>query len=52
MNNKRLILALFCLSESAIADDTFFDRYQGKKQKLKQLMKDWETIHFELDEIS
>ncbi|WP_431137369.1 ABC-F family ATP-binding cassette domain-containing protein [Psychroserpens mesophilus] len=38
--------------DATVADETFFDRYQSKKNKLKQLMSDWESIHFELDELS
>ena len=38
--------------DATAADPSFFDRYQVKKEKLKQLMTDWETIQFELDELS
>ena len=38
--------------DATVADATFFDRYQTKKEKLKKLMSDWESIHFELDELS
>ena len=38
--------------DATAADPSFFDRYQAKKEKLKQLMSGWETIQFELDELS
>jgi ATP-binding cassette subfamily F protein 3 len=38
--------------DATAADAGFFDRYQGKKDKLKKLMADWETVQFELDELS
>ncbi|MBR9844906.1 MAG: ABC-F family ATP-binding cassette domain-containing protein [Algicola sp.] len=38
--------------DATVADTSFFDRYQAKKTKLKKLMADWESIHFELDELS
>ena len=38
--------------DATAADPSFFDRYQAKKEKLKQLMADWETVQFQLDELS
>lgn len=38
--------------DATVADAAFFDRYQAKKDKLKKLMTDWETITIELDEMS
>jgi ATP-binding cassette subfamily F protein 3 len=38
--------------DATASDASFFDRYQAKKNKLKQLMTDWETIQYELDELS
>ena len=38
--------------DATVADDTFFDRYQSKKQQLKQLMSDWEMIQLNLEELS
>ncbi|WP_456440824.1 ABC-F family ATP-binding cassette domain-containing protein [Psychroserpens sp.] len=38
--------------DATVSDDTFFDRYQSKRQKLKQLMKDWETIQLDLEKLS
>jgi ATP-binding cassette subfamily F protein 3 len=35
-----------------IADNSFFDRYQSKKKKLKQLMSDWENVTLDLEGIS
>lgn len=38
--------------DATVADHTFFDKYQGKKKRLQKLMEDWETIQFELEELS
>ncbi|WP_204346794.1 ABC-F family ATP-binding cassette domain-containing protein [Psychroserpens algicola] len=38
--------------DATVADTTFFDRYQSKKEQLKQLMEDWETIQYQLEELS
>ncbi|MEM5564148.1 ABC-F family ATP-binding cassette domain-containing protein [Psychroserpens sp. AS72] len=38
--------------DATASDASFFDRYQAKKDKLKKLMADWETITLELDELS
>ncbi|WP_299337181.1 ABC-F family ATP-binding cassette domain-containing protein [uncultured Psychroserpens sp.] len=38
--------------DTTVADETFFDRYQAKKETLKQLMLDWETIQYELEDLS
>ncbi|SDR97540.1 ATP-binding cassette, subfamily F, member 3 [Formosa sp. Hel1_31_208] len=38
--------------DATVANDTFFDHYQAKKEKLKQLMADWENIQYELDDLS
>jgi ATP-binding cassette subfamily F protein 3 len=38
--------------DATVEDTSFFDRYQSKKNKLKNLMLDWETITLELDELS
>jgi len=38
--------------DATVSDESFFDRYQAKKQKLQKLMTDWETITLELDELS
>jgi ATP-binding cassette subfamily F protein 3 len=35
--------------DATVADKTFFDRYQAKKEKLKQLMMDWENVQYELE---
>lgn len=37
---------------ATVADKTFFDKYQNKKDRLTQLMTDWEMITLELDELS
>ncbi|TBN02744.1 ABC transporter ATP-binding protein [Hyunsoonleella flava] len=38
--------------DATVADKAFFDKYQAKKQKLKQLMEDWEAIQYELEALS
>ena len=38
--------------DATVSDDTFFDRYQVKKQKLKKLMTDWEKIQYDLEELT
>ena len=38
--------------DATVSDDTFFDRYQSKKQKLKQLMSNWETIQLDLENLT
>ncbi|MGC6431688.1 MAG: ABC-F family ATP-binding cassette domain-containing protein [Jejuia sp.] len=38
--------------DATVADKSFFDRYQAKKKKLQKLMEDWESIQFELEELS
>ncbi|WP_299099312.1 ABC-F family ATP-binding cassette domain-containing protein [uncultured Winogradskyella sp.] len=38
--------------DKTASDPKFFDAYQKKKKSLEQLMEDWETIQFQLDEIS
>ncbi|MDG5492749.1 ABC-F family ATP-binding cassette domain-containing protein [Psychroserpens sp. SPM9] len=38
--------------DAVVADKNFFDRYKEKKEKLKQLMEDWETLTIELDALS
>ncbi|WP_053990099.1 ABC-F family ATP-binding cassette domain-containing protein [Mangrovimonas sp. TPBH4] len=35
--------------DALVADPSFFENYQAKKDKLDTLMLDWETIHEELD---
>lgn len=35
--------------DETVADEAFFDRYQAKKEKLKQLMTDWESVQYELE---
>ncbi len=38
--------------DATVADTTFFDRYQAKKEKLTKLMTDWETIQYDLEKLS
>jgi len=35
-----------------VADEMFFDRYQSKKKKLKQLMSDWEAVQLDLEQLA
>jgi ATP-binding cassette subfamily F protein 3 len=37
--------------DATAAHAGFFDRYQSKKDRLKKLMADWETVQFDLDEL-
>ncbi|MBF8148370.1 ABC-F family ATP-binding cassette domain-containing protein [Winogradskyella sp. F6397] len=38
--------------DETAANPAFFDTYQSKKKSLGKLMEDWESIQFQLDEIS
>ena len=38
--------------DATVADKTFFDKYQSKKDKLQHLMKDWETVQLDLEELT
>lgn len=38
--------------DKTASDPKFFDAYQDKKKALDNLMKDWETVQFQIDEIS
>ncbi|MCD2260218.1 ABC-F family ATP-binding cassette domain-containing protein [Psychroserpens luteolus] len=38
--------------DATVADTTFFDRYQAKKEKLTKLMTDWESIQYDLEKLS
>ena len=38
--------------DNTASEPKFFDEYQAKKKALEKLMSDWETVQFELDEIS
>ena len=38
--------------DATVADASFFDKYQAKKDQLAQLMNDWESIQLELDSLS
>ena len=35
--------------DATVADVSFFDKYQEKKDRLEQLMENWETIHLEIE---
>ncbi len=38
--------------DATVADKTFFEQYEAKKQKLKDLMQDWEDVEFQLEALS
>ena len=38
--------------DKTVADKNFFDRYQSKKKKLKQLMSDWEIVTLDLEKLT
>ncbi|MGS2725049.1 ABC-F family ATP-binding cassette domain-containing protein [Psychroserpens sp. BH13MA-6] len=38
--------------DSTVADKTFFDKYKAKKETLAKLMQDWETIQYQLEELT
>ena len=38
--------------DATVADETFFDRYQAKKEELKTLMSDWENIQFDIEDLT
>ena len=37
--------------DATVADVSFFDKYQEKKDRLEQLMENWETIHLEIESL-
>lgn len=38
--------------DEVVSDPKFFDAYQKKKDTLEKLMRDWEEIHSEIDQLS
>jgi len=38
--------------DATVADKTFFEQYEAKKQKLKDLMQDWEDVESQLEALS
>ncbi|MFK7780936.1 ABC-F family ATP-binding cassette domain-containing protein, partial [Psychroserpens sp.] len=38
--------------DETVSDENFFDRYQSKKQALKQLMTDWEMIQIDIENLA
>ncbi len=38
--------------DATVADKTFFNKYEEKKLRLQKLMQDWESIQYELEELS
>ncbi|MCK0123528.1 ATP-binding cassette domain-containing protein [Gelidibacter sp. F2691] len=49
---KSMDAALATDYDKTSADPKFFERYKGKKEKLANLMKEWETIQEELEHVS
>ncbi|RZN82382.1 MAG: ABC transporter ATP-binding protein [Winogradskyella sp.] len=45
-------MALATNYDETAANPQFFDTYQNKKQKLEQLMEDWETVQEAIDNLS
>ena len=51
-NIKEIDVELATNYDKTVADPTFFDDYQAKKDELSRLMKDWENIQLELEKYS
>ena len=51
-NIKEIDVELATNYDETVADPTFFDNYQAKKDELSRLMKDWENIQLELEKYS
>lgn len=51
-NIKEIDVELATNYDKTVADPTFFDNYQAKKDELSRLMKDWENIQLELEKYS
>lgn len=51
-NIKEIDVELANNYDKTVADPTFFDNYQAKKDELSRLMKDWENIQLELEKYS
>lgn len=49
---KEIDVALAVNYDETIAEPDFFNKYQSKKDKLSELMEQWETIQEEVDELS
>jgi ATP-binding cassette subfamily F protein 3 len=49
---KEIDVELSINYEETIAQENFFDMYQAKKDKLNQLMEDWEEVTEQLDAVS
>lgn len=49
---KNIDVALTVNYDEVVSDPKFFDSYQAKKQKLEELMAQWEAIHEEIDQRS
>ncbi len=49
---KEIDVELAINYNKVISNPKFYDEYQGKKDRLNQLMEEWETIHEDLDKLS
>ncbi len=49
---KEIDIALAVNYDETIAEPDFFNKYQSKKDKLSELMEQWETIQEEVDDLS
>ncbi|WP_369997637.1 ABC-F family ATP-binding cassette domain-containing protein [Winogradskyella sp.] len=45
-------VALATNYDETASDPKFFDAYQSKKENLEELMEEWETVQFQLEELS
>lgn len=45
-------VALATNYDETASDPKFFDAYQSKKENLEKLMEEWETVQFQLEELS
>ena len=49
---KEIDVELAINYDETIAKPNFFDEYQAKKEKVTQLMEDWETVTMQLEELT
>jgi ATP-binding cassette subfamily F protein 3 len=49
---KQIDVELAVNYDKTVADPSFFENYQGKKDKLSKLMVDWEKVQLELEEFN
>ncbi|NNK83362.1 MAG: ABC-F family ATP-binding cassette domain-containing protein [Flavobacteriaceae bacterium] len=48
---KEIDVELATNYDATVADPSFFDTYQQKKDSLNQLMDNWETVHLEIESL-